>query len=140
MVVAVSAERFRAVCYPLSKRHVSSSLYKLFIWPYRLLLDVPQQSTKQFILSFQSPYKYVFVVFFTSFVLKLPRFFQFKLVTTNDGEIDYWTTAIMEDPVYLRFSSYWDDLFSTGFLPLAILTFFNVRIYSKVKKFCPQII
>ena len=42
MVVAVSAERFRAVCYPLSKRHVSSSLYKLFIWPYRLLLDVPQ--------------------------------------------------------------------------------------------------
>lgn len=95
---------------------------------------------KSSFLSFQSPYKYVFVVFFTSFILKLPRFFQFKLVTTNGGEIDYWTTAIMEDPVYLRFSSYWDDLFSTGFLPLAILTFFNVRIYSKVKKFYPQII
>ena len=146
MVVAVSAERFRAVCYPLSKRHVSSYLYKLFAYLYELLfyftisLDVPQQPTKQLILSFQSPYKYVFVVFFTSFILKLPRFFQFKLVTTNDGEIDYWTTAIMEDPVYLRFSSYWDDLFSTGFLPLAILTFFNVRIYSKVKKFYLQII
>ena len=139
MVVAVSAERFRAVCYPLSKRHVSSYPYKLFAHLYKLLFDVPQQPTKYLILSFQSPYKYVFVVFFTSFVLKLPRFFQFKLVTTNDGEIDYWTTAIMEDPVYLRFSSYWDDLFSTGFLPLAILTFFNVRIYSKVKKFYPQI-
>ena len=80
----------------------------------------------------QSPYKYVVVVFFTSLILKLPRFFQFKLITTVDGETDYWTTSIMEDPVYIRFSSYWDDLLTTGFLPLAILIFFNLRIYLKV--------
>ena len=46
MVVAVSAERFRAVCYPLSKRHVSSYLYKLSIYLYNyyftISLDAPQ--------------------------------------------------------------------------------------------------
>ena len=37
MVVAVSAERFRAVCHPLSKRHVSSYLHKSFVYIYELL-------------------------------------------------------------------------------------------------------
>ena len=45
---------------------------------------------------------------------------------------EYWTTPIIEDPDYIRFSSYWDDLFTTGFLPLAISMFFNLRIYLKV--------
>ena len=48
-----------------------------------------------------------------------------------DGEKDYWPTPIMEDPVYIRFSSYWDDVFTTGVLPLAILIYFNIRIYLK---------
>ena len=30
MMVAISAERFRAVCYPLSKRHVSKCVLKSF--------------------------------------------------------------------------------------------------------------
>ena len=79
-------------------------------------------------LCFQSPCKYVLVVIATSVSLKAPRFFQFRL--TKFGNVtDYWTTPVMEDPVYIRFSSYWDDLFTTGFLPLAILIFFNVQIY-----------
>ena len=45
---------------------------------------------------------------------------------------EYWTTPIIEDPDYIRFSSYWDDLFTTGFLPLAISMFFNLKIYLKV--------
>ena len=49
----------------------------------------------------------------------------------NDAP-EYWTTPIIEDPSYIRFSSYWDDLFTTGFLPLAISMFFNLRIYLKV--------
>ena len=82
----------------------------------------------------QSPYKYVVVVFITSIILKLPRFFQFKLIETVDGETDYWTTSIMEDPVYIRFSSYWDDLIVTGFLPLILIIYFNLKIYLEVNK------
>ena len=66
-----------------------------------------------------------------SVILKLPRFFHFKLIYMNDVP-QYWTTPIIEDPDYIRFSSYWDDLFTTGFLPLAISMFFNLRIYLKV--------
>ena len=31
LLVAISAERYRAVCYPLSRRHVSISLKKYFL-------------------------------------------------------------------------------------------------------------
>ena len=31
LMVAISAERFRAVCYPLSRRHVSISLKRYFV-------------------------------------------------------------------------------------------------------------
>ena len=81
---------------------------------------------------FQSTYKYVIMVILTSLMLKLPRFFHFKLIYLNESP-EYWTTPIMEDPNYIRFSSYWDDLFGTGFLPLAMSIFFNLKIYLKVQ-------
>ena len=71
------------------------------------------------------------MVIVTSVILKLPRFFHFKLIYM-DNVPEYWTTPIIEDPRYIRFSSYWDDLFTTGFLPLAISMFFNLKIYLKV--------
>ncbi len=38
----------------------------------------------------------------------------------------------MEDPTYIRFSSYWDELITTGIVPLLALIYFNLRIYLKV--------
>ena len=75
------------------------------------------------------------MVIITSVLLKLPRFFHFKVIYINESP-EYWTTPIMEDPNYIRFSSYWDDLFGTGFLPLAILFCLNLKIYLKVKSLC----
>ena len=63
--------------------------------------------------------------------LKIPRFFHFKLTHTN-GVINYETTELMEDPTYIWFTAYWDDLLATGFLPLLILIYLNSRIYLKV--------
>ena len=65
MVVAVSAERFRAVCHPLSKRHVSSYLYKLLMYIYKWLFDGPQYLTKNFILSFFSLHTNTFLLCFS---------------------------------------------------------------------------
>ena len=73
------------------------------------------------------------MVIITSIVLKLPRFFHFTTITI-DGKPQYWTTHIMENPVYIRFSSYWDDLIVTGFLPLMVTIFFNLRIYLQVNE------
>lgn len=41
----------------------------------------------------------------------------------------------MEDPDFIRFSSYWDDILTTGVLPLGMSIFFNLRIYFKVIMF-----
>ena len=78
--------------------------------------------------SFQSPFKYVIFVLITSLILKIPRFFHFKLIRVYEVP-EYWTTVIMEDPIYIRFSSYWDDLFVTGVLPLGMAIFFNLKAH-----------
>ena len=66
-----------------------------------------------------------------SVTLDLPRFFHFQL---EDNNTEYWTAPIMEDPDYIRFSSYWDEIFITGIVPLLALVYFNTRIYLKVIK------
>lgn len=38
----------------------------------------------------------------------------------------------MSNPRFIKFSSYWDDIFATGLLPFAALIFFNAKIYSKI--------
>ena len=61
------------------------------------------------------------------------RWFEFRLSYNDQGDLYYWTTELMETPSYIRFSSYWDELVSTGFGPLIALTYFNTRIYTKIR-------
>ena len=68
----------------------------------------------------------------SSIALKVPMFFQFRLVTIGDVQ-EYWTTSIMDSPEYLSFNFYWDELLTSGILPLTATIFFNTRIYLKVK-------
>lgn len=80
--------------------------------------------------AFQSPCKYAIVVISAAVTLKIPRFFHFKL--TYVGNVtNYGTTDLMEDPTYIWFNAYWDDLMATGFLPLAVLIYLNFKIYLK---------
>ena len=113
LMVAISVERFRAVCYPLSRRHVSISLFRYFLSISVIFLIcyiISHYSSN--LIYFQSPYKYLIFVIATSVILKLPRFFHLKLIRV-DETFEYWTTPMMDDPVYIRFISYWDDLFAT---------------------------
>ena len=63
--------------------------------------------------------------------LKIPRFFHFKL-TYDNGVVNYETTELMEDPTYIWFTAYWDDLLATGLFPFLILIYLNTKIYLKV--------
>ena len=74
----------------------------------------------------------VLLVVVTSVLLKVPMFFQFRVVTIA-GVPEYWTTSIMDSPLYLAFNYYWDELFATGILPLTFTVFLNTRIYLKVQ-------
>ena len=73
------------------------------------------------------------MVITAAIILKIPRFFHFQLTRVN-GIIDYETTELMEDPTYIMFNAYWDDLLAIGLLPLLILIYLNAKIYLKVTK------
>ena len=79
----------------------------------------------------QSPHKYAAVVLSISIVLKLPRFFHFRM---SDDGTDYITTDLLENTVYIWINAYWDDVMVSGFIPLIILVYFNIRIYIKASK------
>ena len=101
MVVAVSTERYRAICYPLKHR--------------------------------QAHYKYTIVVLLISIGVRVPRFFEFQLVRLQNETIDYDTTKLSEDPMYVQFNAYWNELLVTGLLPLILLIIMNFRIYLKIR-------
>jgi hypothetical protein len=101
MVVAVSTERYRAICDPLKHR--------------------------------QAYYKYIIVVLLLSIGVRVPRFFEFQLVRLENETIDYDTTNLSEDPMYVQFNAYWNELLVTGLLPLISLIIMNFRIYLKIR-------
>ena len=68
----------------------------------------------------------------SAFVLKMPRFFHFELLVDDENDTDYHTTQMMEDANYITFSAYWDDLIVTGFVPILVLAYLNLRIYLRV--------
>ncbi|TRY78397.1 hypothetical protein TCAL_08983 [Tigriopus californicus] len=102
MVVAISAERYKAICHPLKYRPAYT--------------------------------KYIWFVMVTTVCLEIPRFFEFKLISLPDFTITYWTTALMDNETYIQFTSYWDDIITTGLLPFSGLIFFNSSIYLKIRK------
>lgn len=62
--------------------------------------------------------------------LEFPRFFEIRLNKSKDY---YWTTNLMENPIYVRMNSYWVDIFATGLLPLASLCYMNLKIFLKIR-------
>jgi len=92
-------------------------------------ITLPTACTLYLLCNLQSPGKFIIFVVTISIMTKLPRFFQFEL--KDDGK-DYKISDMMGDPIYIRFTSYWDDIFVTGFIPLLLLMYFNVKLYFKV--------
>ena len=133
MVVAVSAERFRAICYPFSNNQVSEFLC-WYVYTkctnFRTMLILIRYIIALHFYE-QSPHKYATVVLSISIALKIPRFFHFRM---NDEGTDYITTELMENTVYIWINAYWDDVMVSGFVPLIILVYFNIRIYLKASK------
>ena len=39
----------------------------------------------------------------------------------------------LQDPAYIQFSSYWEDICTTGAFPLLLLIFFNLRMILRIR-------
>ena len=67
----------------------------------------------------------------------IPKFFEFHLTEVPDANgtlvLQYTPTPMNEEPDYITFSSWWDELIVTGVIPLAALVVFNLRIYLKLR-------
>lgn len=114
MVVAIAAERYHAICRPLK--------YKPRTAHYSLIVIV------------------------LSILVNISKFFEFEhrsmasAKTQHQSEssgstysIDYWTTNLNEDAVYVVFSRYTECVLVTA-LPLVALCFLNYKIAVQIKK------
>jgi len=77
-------------------------------------------------------YKYILVVLAFAVTLEFPRFFEMRIDKVNH-DMQYVTTDIMENPYYVQFNSYWNELFVTGFVPLFTLCYMNLKMFFKIK-------
>ena len=113
MVVAVAAERYHAICYPL-KHKPSSAFYNGLAVIVSFLVNIPK---------------------FFEFRRKQPS--PELIVSSNESSdtfnLDYWTTELNENPRYVVFSSY-HEVAVIGFVPLIALCYLNYKIYVKIKK------
>ena len=104
-------------------------------------------------------YKYITITVILATSLEFPRFFEMKLEDgqSKEGKLQftscsqrcsyigillflisgvitqYWTTDLMENPIYVQFNSYWIDIFATGLVPLLSLCYMNLKIFLKIK-------
>ena len=78
----------------------------------------------------QSPFKYVATVVSAAIFSKLHRFLQFEL---NEDKNNYRLGNLMKNPTYIRFNAYWEEMAVTGFIPLFILIYLNLKIYLEVR-------
>ena len=45
----------------------------------------------------------------------------------------YITTCMAENPYYVQYNSYWNEIFATGLVPLILLCYMNLKIFQKIK-------
>ena len=38
-----------------------------------------------------------------------------------------------ENPYYVQYNSYWNEIFATGLVPLILLCYMNLKIFQKIK-------
>ena len=75
-------------------------------------------------------YKYIIASLFLATCLEFSRFFEFKLTPNNSM---YVTTCMAENPYYVQYNSYWNEIFATGLVPLILLCHMNLKIFQKIK-------
>lgn len=106
MVVAVAAERYYAICYPM-RRKPGPYFYFTAVMLLSLLINMPK---------------------FFEF-----KHLTAGAGQDNNTLLYYWTTDLNEDPTYVVFNSY-HEVAVVGFIPLLALCYMNYMIYVKIKK------
>ena len=97
-------------------------------------VTLPSNLSSIIFLHFANP----ITIFFTSLVviasvlINVPKFFEFEYKYLN-GSLQYWTSDLNENAIYVVFSSYY-ECGVIGVIPLIALCYLNYKIYKKVNQ------
>ena len=165
MVVAVSADRQRAIChsmlYRVSQKTNLTHIY-LFVLLYNVLKSFKNNfflntanTAQNFSIQIYEVHRIFFIIFLhylqpsptcicimiliAASLSNLPKFFEFYLIADQkygrNTTYDIWTTDLNEDPRYIRWSSY-NELITSGIFPLLALCYYNYEIYARIRMSC----
>jgi len=114
MTLAVTVERYIAVCRPHQYRTISQTM----------------SNSKRLLV-------YVVPVTAISFALNIPKFMEVKLTQTNESTINLEASDTRKNPTYIfwyTLSLIWHPTMTTGILPFIALSYMNLHIFLKIRQ------
>ena len=124
MVVALSAERYQAFCYPFQ--------HKPKFWPYFFLVISTTGTWSKFHNIWHLFLICKIIFHFLTVTLGISLFFHYEFVFDQEEIVNYSSTALNFDPRY-KIPKEWFSTITYSILPFFLISIFNFRIYLQLR-------
>ena len=78
-------------------------------------------------------WRYVLPVLIFSLLLNITKFFEAYVIRAEDGKFSLRISDMRKNPLYSAITK-WTRLLVLGLIPFAIIIYFNIRVYSKLRQ------
>ena len=78
-------------------------------------------------------WRYVLPVLVASLLLNIPTFFEAYVFRAKDGKFSLRISSLRMNPLYSSITK-WTRLFVLGLIPFAIIIYFNIKVYCKLRE------
>ena len=78
-------------------------------------------------------WRYVLPVLVASLLLNIPTFFESYVFRAEDGKFSLRISSLRMNPLYSSITK-WTRLFLLGLIPFAIIIYFNIKVYYKLRE------
>ena len=78
-------------------------------------------------------WRYVLPVLIFSLLLNVTKFFEAYVIRAEDGKFSLRISDMRKNPLYSAITK-WTRLLVLGLIPFAIIIYFNIRVYSKLRQ------
>ena len=78
-------------------------------------------------------WRYVLPVLVASLLLNIPTFFEAYVFRAEDGKFSLRISSLRMNPLYSSITK-WTRLFVLGLIPFAVIIYFNIKVYCKLRE------
>ena len=78
-------------------------------------------------------WRYVLPVLVASLLLNIPTFFEAYVFQAEDGKFSLRISSLRMNPLYSSITK-WTRLFVLGLIPFAVIIYFNIKVYCKLRE------